>query len=110
LLDARGGNTAYLQISSSGPWHIEIRSAKTARRFDTDVDGSGDEVLIYQGRTGIAALTHDGSSNFIVHEYTSTGSNSMVNEIGPYNGRVPIAAGPALVEVLADGHWTIAVT
>jgi hypothetical protein len=103
-----GANTVYFQIQSSGPWHIEIRSANTVRQFDTTIDGSGDEVLIYQGKMGIATLTHDGSSNFIVIGYSGTGRNGMVNVIGNYNGRVPIAAGPALIEVKADGHWTIA--
>jgi hypothetical protein len=33
----------------------------------------------------------------------------MVNEIGPYSGRVPMRAGPALIEVKSSGHWSIAV-
>jgi hypothetical protein len=100
-------HTAYLQIQSSGPWHIEVRSAITVRRFSTNIDGTGDEVLIYDGKTGIAALTHDGSSNFIVVYYGTGGRTGMVNEIGGYDGRVPIRAGPALIEINADGSWTI---
>jgi hypothetical protein len=102
-------HTAYFQIQSSGPWHIEIKPVTTAPRFSATIEGTGDSVVIYDGKSGIAAFTHDGSSNFIVTSYTTV-RNGLINVIGPYTGRVPMPAGPNILAIQADGHWTISVT
>lgn len=52
-------------------------------------------------------LTHEGSSNFIVHQYDVDGNyESLVNEIGFYDGYVlPQGNGPYILEITADGPW-----
>ena len=59
----------------------------------------------------IAALTHDGESNFVVFEETGDAFSMglLVNEIGPYSGTVPLSAGPSLISISADGAWTAVV-
>jgi hypothetical protein len=71
--------------------------------------GHGDDVIRYTGKAGVAAITHTGESNFIVRSYGAR-STGLVNEIGAYSGKVPVAAGPAVWAVMADGDWTVQIT
>lgn len=53
-------------------------------------------------------LTHNGSSNFIVHLYDESGDKELlVNEIGDYNGTVLlIGESPYILNIKADGEWS----
>jgi hypothetical protein len=71
--------------------------------------GHGD-VVVYTGPTKPAANTHNGASNFVVQSIpTNLGSSDLlVNEIGPYSGAVRFP-GSAIVEINADGDWSITI-
>ena len=102
----------YLDITATGPWTISVRSVTTVPTFDSNTAGRGDRVLLYTGPARVMRLTHDGPSNFIVWHHrnylsASTDSDLVVNVIGPYNATRSFAAGPALIEITADGNWTI---
>lgn len=103
-----GQGGAYFQIKADGNWHFEIKPLNQARRFTGSTDGTRDDVVIYDGKAGIAAIAHDGRANIIIVAYGTT-RTTLVNEIGAYSGRVPMPAGPQAITVKADGHWTIAV-
>jgi hypothetical protein len=96
-----------VQVKASGPWHLELRPLLSLPNFDKHAEGHGDQVLIYTGRRGVLAAVHDDESNFILHQIRSNGSNSLVNEIGAYTGKVALAAGPAFITIRADGNWTL---
>ena len=96
-----------LEIKADGPWHIELLPLLSLPSFDKHADGRGDQVLIYSGPRSVLALTHDGTSNFIVHAFTKGRSSGLVNEIGAYSGKVPLSAGPGFIEIHADGNWTL---
>ncbi len=60
----------------------------------------------------VLRVTHDGQSNFIVwhhRNYLSDSSDSdlVANAIGVYSATRPFRAGPALIEITADGNWSI---
>jgi hypothetical protein len=103
-----GENTVYLEINADGPWRAELQPLDMARKFDGSTTGRGEEVFAYAGSGGIAHLTHNGESNFQVITYGADGTEYLVNEIGPYDGRVPID-GFVLVDISADGEWSITV-
>lgn len=96
------------EIKSSGSWSYKIE-----RIGDTDessFSGTGDHVTDkFSASTGSWQFTHDGSHNFIVRAVTTKGLTTVVNEIGPYDGKVrvdvPSGSGLAFV-VVADGSWT----
>jgi hypothetical protein len=46
---------------------------------------------------------------FIVTTYGESG-DLLVNEIGNYNGEVVLGAGPELIQIQSDGHWTLKTT
>jgi hypothetical protein len=56
-------------------------------------------------------LVHRGQSNFAINAYAADGSSDLiVNEIGHYDGETTLADGTDLLEIDADGAWSVAVT
>lgn len=105
------GDVKALKISADGAWTIALLDVSQLRTFADTLTGKGDEVAAYLGNAGVAAFTHTGESNFAVKEFAQddTFGSLLVNEIGSYQGRVPLNGGPALVAISADGNWTVSV-
>lgn len=64
------------------------------------------------GPTGIATITHDGTSNYAVWALGAglEQLDLLVNEIGPYQGTVLLPLdGAAALEITANGNWTVEV-
>jgi hypothetical protein len=111
--ESSGVHSVALEITADGAWTIVIKPVTSARSWDSAsaLNGSGDDVVQVNPQTSglvTVAIQHTGESNFAVIGYSSSGSDLMVNEIGSYAGEVPMASGTILLEVTADGSWTIA--
>ena len=99
--------TSEFEITADGPWTATIVPLAGARAAERRTEGTGDDVL----RTGginprTARITHSGGENFVVLAWGAS-RNLLVNEIGPYDGRVRLANGTQVLEIQADGQWTI---
>jgi hypothetical protein len=105
-----GGTITTLRVSASGPWRIEIKPLSSARDIGQGAGGHGDDVVVYRGSSGVAAIHNAGEDNFAVWAYSGDSSDLLVNEIGNYDGRVPISAGPVVLEVTSNGSWSIGVS
>jgi hypothetical protein len=96
-----------LRIQASGSWSIKVLPVSSA----PELTGAnvGDGIFLYGGAATNFRLTHGGESNFIIVEHPNAWFDYqlIVNEIGRFDGVVPFVAGPAVVEVLADGYWTV---
>ncbi len=103
------GDGVTLEITADGAWNIEIIPFSEADAVPDS--GSGDGVYLYEGDSAVLEATHDGQSNFIVREGTDAlfSSGLLINEIGSYNGSVPMQAGPSVLAVEADGNWTLSI-
>jgi hypothetical protein len=103
------GNVVF-NVRGDGDWEIKI-SPLVATEISS-FSGNGDDVsgVFLAPANGVWEFTHDGSSNFIIHLYTSNGRRSIVNEIGAYNGTKIVDFGNNMAwwVVRADGKWTIA--
>jgi TM2 domain-containing membrane protein YozV len=101
------GTAVSLKVMAQGPWTIEVGPMSYAPGPPSG--GVGDDVFLYAGDPVTVALTHDGSENFAVTEYSgdNIGMSLLVNEIGAYEGSVPIEKGPLVLVVKADGNWTL---
>ncbi|THV22097.1 hypothetical protein [Glycomyces paridis] len=109
-LQGLGGDAASLQIEADGDWEITIAPVADVPELAVPQEGDGDGVYRYTGDAATWQLSHDGDANFIV-SYVSDdilGWSLLANEIGTYEGTVPVTAGPGLVVVNADGEWTLA--
>jgi hypothetical protein len=112
LLDKEDGqNTTKLKVQSDGSWSITVSPLLSAPQFTSKSSGKGDAVVVYTGSAGTITMTHSGKENFVVTAYGGDGSQDLlVNEIGRYNGQNTVNDGPVLLEINADGAWTLAVT
>ena len=114
LLDANRGGTTQLQVTAVGPWSITLADLRTAPTFTAAApqSGAGDAVLIYQGPRGVATVSGNAEGRYFgIDAYASDGAgDSLVNTTDPYNGRVPMPAGPAIVVVTAIRDWSIDVS
>ncbi|KQV26664.1 hypothetical protein [Yonghaparkia sp. Root332] len=97
------------EITADGAWTVTLRDVLSVRELPASATttGQGDDVLVYFGDATVADLAHTGESNFAVWSYGAS-SDLIVNEIGAYTGQVRWPAGTALVQISADGAWTIA--
>lgn len=112
LLDAHGGATTQLHVHAYGPWTITLSDPRTAPVFTSGYAGTGDTVLIYEGKVGSGAVAGTGStaSPFDVTVYSAGAAGQrLVHATGPYNSAVRWPSGPALIAVAAVGSFTIAI-
>jgi len=99
----------HLEIDADGAWSITARPMSAARSLTSSLTGSGDDIVRYRGSAATLTSTHDGTSNFAIVGYESNGSYAglIVNEIGPYSGTDLIPSGTAILDITADGNWTL---
>ncbi|MGC5307668.1 hypothetical protein [Micromonospora zamorensis] len=107
-----GALTTQFEVEAAGSWTLTIGSIDQMATKATSgkASGKGDDVVVLGGDATAVKITHSrGSSNFVVHAYSldSGEGGLLVNEIGGYSGVRPLTA-PALMQVTADGNWTIA--
>ncbi|MFF0370588.1 hypothetical protein [Micromonospora sp. NPDC005087] len=107
-----GALTTQFEVEAAGSWTLTIGSIDQMATKATSgkASGKGDDVVVLGGDATAVKITHSrGRSNFAVHAYSleSGEGGLLVNEIGGYSGVRPLTA-PALIQVTADGNWTIA--
>lgn len=100
-----GGDPASIEVVADGSWEITVAHLSTAPALELPAEGSGDAVFVYDQGPAMWTLTHEGSSNFMVD--STAAMMMLVNEIGSYEGTVPVPAGEGIVTINADGDWTI---
>jgi len=99
-----------LEITADGNWTYEIRPLLQEPQQACLVEGTGDSVVLLTDFTsggGAADLTHNGTSNFAIWAWGSSGADLLVNEIGGYEGTVRVSSGLFAWDITADGDWTI---
>lgn len=103
----QGEEVGELEITADGPWTITGRPLTDSPELEESYEGTGDEVLLYTGTASRLAITHSGESNFVVLAWSSDDRDLLVNEIGPYEGTVRIDPSALVIEITADGAWTL---
>jgi septal ring-binding cell division protein DamX len=103
--------TTQFEIEASGRWTLTIGTVdRLARQAPSGkASGTGDDVVVLGGSATKARIKHTkGQANFVVEAYSlDTGQGGLlINEIGGYSGTRPLNA-PALVQITADGTWSI---
>ena len=106
-------DTVRFVVESSGPWTIEVRpfGAIRSETIPSVFSGVGDDVVFIccaDPDTLIIDATN-ADSNFAIWGYGDT-IDLLVNEIAPYSGVVIVGRGISILEIKAEGPWTIEVT
>jgi hypothetical protein len=116
LFDAGAGvHAVAFRVSSSSTWTIELAPVSSARTWtgSGSLSGTTDDVIVLSPPTaGLTAvtLTNGGPNNFIVQSYATDGSTDLVaKQVGSYSGQTTLHAGTDLLQVTADGAWTITI-
>lgn len=102
-----GDTVAELEIEADGEWTIEVVPLVSLPVSGDQVTGHGDQILVVGWTGGRLAVTHDGESNFVVLTYGQSGTDLAINVIGPYDGTIRLDSNVFIVEVQADGKWTL---
>ena len=115
---ATSGNYA-LDIDADGAWTIKIEQLKptSAPGVPHTFTGTGPEaspLFWLDDALTTFDMSHDGSSNFAIWLLDSNGDpvDLLVNEIGDFDGSTAVgvpAAGVYILDVEADGDWTVSV-
>jgi hypothetical protein len=110
LIDvADTARTSVLTITANAAWKVTVTPGLSAVRI-TDgarISGTGDDVVAINGATTRALIKNRGESNFAVWIVGEGTTELAVNEIGSYEGTVPLRA-PAVAIVTSSGDWSIA--
>lgn len=102
-----GGDATSFEVAADGDWEITIFHFRDAPVLELPAEGHGDAVFKYLGGDPATwHLTHNGESNFIVG--STSALMGLTNEIGAFDGSVPVTADPAIITIMADGDWSIA--
>ncbi|MYS81196.1 TerD family protein [Embleya scabrispora] len=112
LVDERGGHTSRLKIEADGEWTVRLLAPEAARTLTDRLTGNGPETVRWTGPRTVLAMTHAGVSNFIVGTFAEHGGDeaylgTLANTIGDYEGESILPKGPCLIELEADGDWSL---
>lgn len=110
---------ARLRVKAAGAWTVAFGGPETARAFDRTVSGRGRDVVRYEGPPGIGILTEGGADEVLLRG-ADLALRHSVGQVVPVERRGPqpaaLASGcsfavpaGAVLEVRADGAWTIEV-
>ncbi|MGP5640663.1 hypothetical protein ACTXPS_14605 [Brachybacterium tyrofermentans] len=103
-----------LRVEADGDWTITFHHLNEAPRWDGSdtYEATGDSLVIVDGvADGLTpvTLTHAGESNFAIWAWGKSSPDLIVNEIGRYDGTTLLPDGSLVLQVDADGPWTISV-
>lgn len=103
-------STAFLIVSAASDWTVEIEAAKDqpeAHKGDT-ITGSGDAIIMTNKVGTTASISGNADAHhFAVKSWSYNDSDLLVNTSDPYEGTVMLKFDPTLVEINAEGDWTI---
>ncbi|MFI6979855.1 TerD family protein [Embleya sp. NPDC050154] len=112
LVDERSSRTSRLKIEADGAWTVRLFGPEAARPLTERLTGTGPETVRWAGPRTVLAMTHRGTGNFIVGTFADHGGDesylgTLANAIGDYEGESILPKGPCLIELEADGDWTL---
>ena len=97
--------------SSGSATAVDSRTRDVARPVFLTFDGevAPGEPFAYMAPNAVVveAISNKGGGNFVVMQSDGTWPDLLINEIGTYNGTVPLSSGPSLLLITADGKWTM---
>ena len=97
--------TRSIRVKARGAWSIQVKQISRAPFLQKT--GRTDGVFLYGGMAKNVRMVHRGSGNFIVQQTARGTTDLVVNEIGSYSGTNPLVKGPSVIEVNANGAWSI---
>lgn|GEM_PF-6861152 len=110
LAGDRNDDIVGLSITADGSWTITVVPIGSLPELVLGEDYIGDQVRIWHAEVNDLSIVHSGERNFAVRSISARGTDLLVNQIGDYSGVVLAPAGFCVIEVVADGTWSISST
>lgn len=102
-------NTNFLEINADGNWSIKLTQLSTSalsKMSSSSYKGNGDDLLFIHKDFTTGKFVSTGDSNFIVLSYGKD-IDLLINDISPYQGEVLIPNGTSILEIKAEGPWSV---
>jgi predicted small lipoprotein YifL len=101
-----------LEITASGDWAVTISPLVLISVLDVPgtYEGEGDDVIFLNGNPDLATIEgNQAGRHFAIKGYNG-GRNLLVNTTDPYEGTVILHKETLILEIIAEGPWSITVT
>lgn len=99
-----------MEVAADGDWKIEARYLGDLERHQNAASGHGDAVVIMDISNPAMEVTHNGESDFAVFMWTFQDQGFLVQETGPVEQTVSTPTGGVVIEIIADGDWSLSAT
>jgi hypothetical protein len=106
-------HTARFEVQATGSWTIEVLPLSTIHKLDIpgEISGKGDYVFAITGGTpDTAIVTGNADSRFFAVLGWGNTRDLLVNTTDPYSGTVLLNSDTIIIEVQAEGEWTMSFT
>ncbi|MEV0715363.1 hypothetical protein [Asanoa sp. NPDC050611] len=102
---------AAIAVRATGTWKIVLRDLSKAPKFTGEAAGRKPAVFLVPDAAALGGritATHSGRDNFVVRGYGEDDRIELfINEIGRYRGTEPLAPDIQVIELEAQGGWTL---
>lgn len=102
--------TVLLEVKATGNWTIEVLSIFSMEAISSGetLSGSGDSVALVSSYGSSATISGNaGSHHFSVKSYGTERDKLLVNTTDVYEGTVVLTGKPIILEIDAEGEWSI---
>ncbi len=108
-----GEHTTRFEVSASGEWRIEVLPIASARVLTVPgvIEGRGDDVIFFKGATpDLAKIKGNAESRHFAVKGYGKHYDLLVNTTDPYEGTVIVSDDTVVIEIRAEGSWSIEIT
>lgn len=102
--------TTMLEVSATGNWTVEVQSILSMSSISSGetLSGSGDSVVLVSSYGNTASISGNAEGHhFSVKTYGNERDKLLVNTTDAYSGTVMLTGDPFILEIDADGAWSI---
>lgn len=106
----QGEHTTRFEVKAEGKWAIEILPVSSAVKLNVPgkLEGKGDQVIVLTGdKPDTAKIQGNAAKRFFGVKSYGDVSDLLVNTVEPYNGEVIVDSSTLVLEVRAEGGWSI---
>lgn len=96
-----------ISIAAEGDWSITATYLGALERSVDEATGSGDDVVLMDITSPSMAIRHEGDGAFSIYMWTFDDQGYVVQESGNVDMTTSVPVGSAVIEVEADGDWSL---
>lgn len=105
-----GEETREIEVQAPGPWTLTFEPIINAPALNETLSGESDAIVVVPGDSDARVfhfLHTGGGGNVVVRAYGESGEDLLVNEIGETDVRARWPSGVRILQIQAEGSWTI---